>query len=69
LPDLRQEIEPKLPARCIYRILAAGKTNAARFMANESTLRGAAEREDNEIGGRKVHDQSMMGTGANYFVS
>lgn len=61
-------------------VLAAGKTNAAGFMANEATLRGAAEREEEEVEKEveKEHGKGEQGggvapeddgIGANYFVS
>ena len=47
MPDLRQEIEPELLAWA-STVLAAGKTNAAEFMANEAALTGAAVSQEEE---------------------
>ena len=78
LPELSQEIEPELLA-WVSVVLAAGKTNAAGFMANEATLTGAAEREEEEEEIEKEHGKGEQGgggaapeddgIGANYFVS
>ena len=41
-------------------VFAPGKINTANSMANEATVRGAVEREEDGKGERKEHAESMM---------
>ena len=59
LPDLRQEIEPVLVSE-LSTVFAPGKINTANSMANEATVRGATEREEDGKGERKEEAESMM---------
>lgn len=59
LPDLRQEIEPVLVSE-LSTVFAPGKINMANSMANEATVRGATEREEDGKGERKEEAESMM---------
>lgn len=59
LPDLRQEIEPVLVSE-LSTEFAPGKINTANSMANEATVRGATEREEDGKGERKEEAESMM---------
>ena len=59
LPDLRQEIEPVLVSE-LSTVFAPGKINTANSMANEATVRGATEREEDAKGERKEEAESMM---------
>jgi hypothetical protein len=59
LPDLRQEIEPAVISE-VSTELARGKTNMANFTANEETVRGATEKEEEDgKGERKDQAESM----------
>jgi hypothetical protein len=59
LPDLRQEIEPVLVSE-LSTVFAPGKINTANSMANEATVRGATEREEDGKGEQKEEAESMM---------
>jgi hypothetical protein len=59
LPDLRQEIEPVLTYE-VSTVFALGKMNTANSMANEATIRGATEKEEDGKGERKEQAESMM---------
>ncbi|MDQ3969416.1 MAG: hypothetical protein M3275_13615 [Thermoproteota archaeon] len=59
LPDLRQEIEPALIFE-VSTVLAPGKTNTANFTANEATVMGATEKEEDGKGERNEQAESMM---------
>ncbi len=52
LQDVGQDIEPELVAE-VSTIIAAGKTNAAKFMANQATFTEAAEREEQDRKGEQ----------------
>jgi ABC-type phosphate transport system auxiliary subunit len=59
LQDLRQEIEPVLVSE-LSTVFAPGKINTANSMANEATIRGATEREEDGKGERKEEAESML---------
>jgi hypothetical protein len=54
-------------------VFAAGKTNAAEFMVNETTLKEAAGREEERVREKRRAARGAWpehgGMGANYFVS
>jgi hypothetical protein len=50
-------------------VFALGKMNTANSMANEATIRGATEKEENGKGGAEGAGRKHDGIGANYFVS
>lgn len=58
LPDLRQEIEPAVSSE-VSTELARGKTNMANFTANEATVTGETEKEEDGRRDRKEQDESM----------
>jgi hypothetical protein len=60
LPDLRQEIETALISE-VSTVFAPGKIKTANSMANEATVTGATEKEeDGKRGERKELAESMM---------
>jgi hypothetical protein len=59
LPDLRHEIEPVLICE-VSTVFVLGKINTANSMANEATVRGATEKEEDGKGERKEQAESMM---------
>jgi hypothetical protein len=59
LPDLRHEIEPVLISE-VSTVFVLGKINTANSMANEATVRGATEKEEDGKGERKEQAESMM---------
>jgi hypothetical protein len=56
---LRYEIEPVLISE-VSTVFVLGKINTANSMANEATVRGATEKEEDGKGERKEQAESMM---------